>query len=165
MIYRCCRLTGLMLLALAFTTLSSTSLSETKSAKAADSEKPKTIKDITFDTIKLDLKKDQPFERDVHLTDQVEKLDKTRVRIRGWILPGFQQRGITQFVLVRDNKECCFGPGAALYDCILVEMEAGKSTEFTTRPVAVEGTFTLSEFKGPDGKQLAIYHLSGESVK
>lgn len=133
-------------------------------AVAADGEKTG-IKDINFDTIKLDLKKDEPFKRATHLTAQVEKLDKQRIRIRGWILPSFQQSGITQFVLVRDNKECCFGPGAALYDCILVDMEAGKSTEFTTRPVAVEGTFTLSEFLGPDGRQLAIYHLSGEKVK
>ena len=95
---------------------------------AADSEKSGGLKSITFDDIKLDLKKDEPFKRDVHLTEKVAKLDKQRVVIRGWILPGFQQSGITQFVLVRDNKECCFGPGAALYDCILVEMESGKST-------------------------------------
>ncbi len=134
-------------------------------AQAADTQKPGGTKEINFDDIKLELKKDEPYKKSVHLTDKVEKLDGQHIRIRGWILPGYQASGIKQFVLVRDNKECCFGPGAALYDCILVDMEEGKSTSFTTRPVAVEGTFTLSEFKGPDGRQLAIYHLVGEKVK
>ena len=47
---------------------------------------------------------------------RVTALEKQAVRIRGYILPSFQQAGLTQFVLVRDNQECCFGPGAALHD-------------------------------------------------
>ena len=61
--------------------------------------------------------------------------------------------------------QCCFGPGAALYDCVVVDMKPGKSTDFTVRPVAVEGTFTLRDFLGPDGKHLAIYHLDGDAVR
>jgi hypothetical protein len=80
-------------------------------------------------------------------------------------LPTAQKRGIKQFVLVRDNQECCFGPGAAIYDCILVEMQPGNTAEFSIRPVAVEGTFNIEEILGPDGKHLAIYHLDGESVR
>ncbi len=121
-------------------------------------------KDLTFDDIKFEMKKGDPFKRAM-LTEKIEKLDGKSVRLRGYILPSFQQSGITQFVLVRDNLECCFGPGAALYDCILVEMEMGKSTSYTVRPIAVEGIFTINEFKGPDGKHLAIYHLKGQHVK
>ncbi len=51
-------------------------------------------------------------------------MNKKNVRVRGFILPSFQQSGITQFVLVRDNQECCFGPGAALHDCVVVRHEA-----------------------------------------
>jgi hypothetical protein len=119
---------------------------------------------ITFDDVKFEMKKGDPFKRSL-LTDKIESLHGHPISIRGYILPSFQQKGITQFVLVRDNMECCFGPGAALYDCILVEMEPGKSTSFTVRPVAVEGIFTVNEFKGPDGKHLAIYHLKGQNVK
>ena len=132
-------------------------------ADVARAQSPK-VRTLTFDDIKFDMKKGAPFKRTM-LTDNIEQLDGERIRIRGYILPSFQQRGITQFVLVRDNMECCFGPGAALYDCILVEMEPGKSTAFTVRPVAVEGTFAIKPFKGPDGKHLAIYHMAGQSVK
>ncbi|MBC8351980.1 MAG: DUF3299 domain-containing protein [Planctomycetes bacterium] len=129
---------------------------------AADDEAK--TKNLTFDDIKFDIKKDAPFKRSM-LTDKIEKLAESRVKIRGYILPSFQQKGIKQFVLVRDNMECCFGPGAALYDCILVEMAPGKSASFTVRPVSVEGKFEISEFKGPDGKHLAIYRMVGKEVK
>ena len=121
-------------------------------------------RDITFDTLKFEMTKGDPFERKM-LTEGIEKLVGMPIRIRGYILPSFQQKGIKQFVLVRDNMECCFGPGAALYDCILVEMVGDATTEFSVRPVTVEGVFTIKELKGPDGKHLAIYHLDGKSVK
>ncbi|MBI2481547.1 MAG: DUF3299 domain-containing protein [Planctomycetia bacterium] len=132
------------------------------SIQAAD-EVAKT-RDLTFDDIKFDMKKDAPFKREL-LTDKIENLSGSPVKIRGYILPSFQQKGIKQFVLVRDNLECCFGPGAALYDCILVEMAPGKSASYTVRPVSVEGKFEISEFVGPDGKHLAIYRMVGEEVK
>jgi hypothetical protein len=120
-------------------------------------------KDTTFDDIKLELKKGDPYDPAL-LTDKVKKLDGHPIRIRGFILPSFQQSGIKQFVLVRDNQECCFGPGALLHDCIIVEMVPPATADFSTRPVSVEGTFSLRELK-LDGKYLAIYHLDGKEVK
>jgi len=119
---------------------------------------------VTFDDVKLDMKKGDSFDAS-RLTPTVKKLDGKPIRIRGYILPSFQQNGIRQFVLVRDNMECCFGPGALLHDCILVEMISPASTSFTVRPVSVEGTFSVREVKGLDGKHLAIYHLDGKEVK
>src|SRR5262245_18747986 len=107
---------------------------------------PGKLRDVTFDDIKFDIKKGDPFQRSM-LTEKIEKLHGSAIRIRGYMLPSFQQKGITQFVLLRDNMECCFGPGAALYDCILVEMADGKSISYTVRPVAVQGKFEVSEFK------------------
>ena len=120
--------------------------------------------EITFDDIKLDLAKGAPFRREV-LTERVTGLDGRRIRIRGYILPSFQQSGLTQFVLVRDNQECCFGPGAALHDCIVVRMQPGRTADFSIRPVAVAGTFRVAELRGPDGNHLAIYALEGENVQ
>lgn len=121
-------------------------------------------RDITFDDIKLDIEKGAPFTPDL-LPQRVRSLEKSRVRIRGYILPSFQQTGLTQFVLVRDNMECCFGPGAALHDCVVVRMQPGRTAAFSIRPVAVQGTFRLEELRGPDGKHLAIYAMDGEQVE
>ncbi|MEN1678726.1 MAG: hypothetical protein AAGJ46_03985 [Planctomycetota bacterium] len=116
----------------------------------------------SFDDIKFDIEPDAPFFREM-LTEPIEDLAGKRIRIRGWILPTFRNRGIKQFVLVRDNQECCFGPGAALYDCILVEMLPGRTTEFSTKSVAVEGRFAIEEFRLGD-RVMAIYKLEGEKV-
>jgi hypothetical protein len=121
-------------------------------------------RDISFDDIKFDMEKGAAFTSDL-LPERVTALEQASIRIRGYILPSFQQTGLTQFVLVRDNMECCFGPGAALYDCVVVRMQPGKTANFSIRPVAVSGVFRLDELKGPDGKHLAIYALDGESVQ
>jgi hypothetical protein len=127
-------------------------------------DKTSRILDLSFDDVKFEMEKGDPFSQDL-LPEAVSLLNGTRIRIRGYILPSFQQEGITQFVLVRDNMECCFGPGAALYDCIVVRMLPGRSTNFSVRPVAVSGTFRIEELIGPDGRHLAIYSLDGEAVE
>ena len=98
----------------------STALAESSTAKAQSQP----LRNVTFDTIKFNIKKEEPFRSEM-LTPAIKKLDGSRVRIRGYILPPPQQSGLTRFVLVRDNMQCCFGPGAALYDSMIVTMRAG----------------------------------------
>jgi hypothetical protein len=134
-------------------------------ARAADDK----LRDITFDDIKFDAEKGEAFQRS-QITPKIEALDGKRVRIRGWILPQsvFKQRGIKNFVLVRDNQECCFGPMAALYDCIVVQMNRGKSCNFSTQAVSVEGKFAIDILENPfDPKQRpqAVYRLDAELVE
>ncbi len=119
--------------------------------------------DKTFDDVRFDIKPGDPFKRDM-LPEAIESLDGKRIRIRGYMLPTAQNRGIKSFVLVRDNQECCFGPGAALYDCMLVELTGGKSTTYSFKPVAVEGTFSIREIV-VDGMHLAIYRIDADSVR
>ncbi len=119
--------------------------------------------DKTFDDLRFNMTVGEKFKRSM-LTKGIEEMSGQRIRIRGYILPTPQKHGIKQFVLVRDNQECCFGPGAALYDCILVEMKPGNTADFTIRPIAVEGTFNVREFN-IDGKDLAIYQMDGESAQ
>ena len=118
---------------------------------------------ISFDDIKFDMKQDDPFKRSM-LTKKITDYDGQKIKIRGYILPSFKQDGLTQFVLVRDNLECCFGPGAALYDCVMVEMQTGKSASYSVRPVTVEGDFKIAEWEDFDGVIRAIYHLDGDAV-
>lgn len=118
--------------------------------------------DKTFDDLRFEMPPGVEFRRSM-LTREIEAMAGQRIRIRGFILPTAQKSGITTFVLVRDNQECCFGPGAALYDCILVEMRPGKTTEYSIRPVAAEGIFDIRDVV-IGGKHLAIYHLDAESV-
>jgi hypothetical protein len=122
--------------------------------------------EITFDDLKFEIVKGGKFDEGM-LTKEIKALHKQPVRLRGYILPNsvYKSSGIDQFVLVRDNMECCFGPGAAIYDCVLVTMEKGKTTDFTTKPVAVRGKFEIEEFKFPDGSLAAIYKLTASEAK
>lgn len=123
--------------------------------------------EVTFDDLKFEMEKGGSFNRSM-LTKDIEALNKKEIRIRGYILPAsvFKQSGIDEFVLVRDNMECCFGPGAMLFDSIIIQMEKGKTADFTTRPVAVKGKFEIKEFKYPETEEhYAIYRMIASEVK
>lgn len=124
--------------------------------------------EITFDDLKFDIEKGGEFKKEM-ITKEIEELNSKTVKLRGFILPTsvFQQSGIKQFVLVRDNQECCFGPGAALYDCVIIEMLPGKTANFSTRVVAVKGKLEVDSqsFQYPDGGHYAIYKMTAEEVK
>lgn len=125
---------------------------------------PNAIVEATFDHLKFDIEPDAEFD-EAMLTPTIHKLFGRKIRIRGYIYPTLKKRGLKQFILVRDNQECCFGPGAALYDCILVHMTEGNTAEYSIRPVAVEGKFSFEVFPDPYGVTRAIYRLDGDSVE
>lgn len=123
--------------------------------------------EITFDDLKFDIEPDAPYDASM-LTDSIRELEGKTVKLSGFILPGnlFRETDIEEFVLVRDNQECCFGPGAALFDCVVVNLVGGVKTNFTTRPVTVTGKFALKEYKYPDDSgHFAIFNLQGTAVK
>lgn len=130
--------------------------------------------EITFDDLQFKIEKDAKFSDDL-LDDDVKSLDGLDVRLSGYILPStlFKETDIDQFVLVRDNQECCFGPGAALFDCVIVEMQDGNTTDFVTRPVTVYGNLQIDtkKYKYPGGKgprgttHFAIFRIEGQRVE
>lgn len=130
--------------------------------------------DINFDDLKFDLEKDAPFDPEL-ITDELKFLDGRDVTLRGYILPStlFSETNISQFVLVRDNQECCFGPGAALYDCVMIQMVEGNTTDFVTRPVTVAGRFVIDteSYRYPPGlspngaTHMAVFRIEGLKVE
>ena len=110
------------------------------------------------------MKKGSPFDRKL-LTPKINEYHNSTVKLRGYIRPSFTQSGLSKFIFVRDNKECCFGPGAAIFDCVLVRLDEGLETDFTVRPISIEGKFSLKEYKGPDGNVWSIYRMTNAKVK
>ena len=129
---------------------------------------------ITFDDLKFKIEKDAPF-KDEMITKDIKELDGKNVTISGWILPAtlFKESGIEWFILVRDNQECCFGPGSALFDSVVIEMQDGNTTDYVTRSVSVTGKLKVDtkkyEYpgrKGPRGAtHRAVFRIEGQSVK
>lgn len=123
------------------------------------------VRDITFDDVKFELQPGEPFQRSM-LGPKIEQLSGSKIRVRGYIHPQsvFTLTDISAFVLVRDNQQCCFGPGAMLYDSMMVYMQGGRTTNFTDRPITVEGVFQIEELVGPDGKHYSIYRVDAVSA-
>lgn len=125
------------------------------------------VLDIVFDDLEFDLEADGDFEREM-LTDEIEALDGKTIILRGFILDAsiFERTGIKKFVLVRDNQECCFGPTAKVFHNVWVDLDEGKTTKFSFRPVEIKGKFSIRPWHHPDdGKCYSVYHLQAESVK
>lgn len=120
--------------------------------------------ETSFDDLKFPMEKTQEFLESM-FTDRVKTIFDRKIRLRGYMYPTLRKKGLKQFVLVRDNMECCFGPGAALYDCVLVTMAGGATAEYSIYPVAVEGTFRFETLAGPEGRPLAIYQMAGDAVE
>lgn len=131
-------------------------------AAVADEGSDDEVKGLSFDDIKFEMDKNQAWSMDL-ITQPILDLRGKRISLRGYILPSTKQSGITSFVFVRDNQECCFGPGAALYDCVLVRLQEDHSVDFTVRPVKVEGDFMIKEYK-VGGQVMAIYRMKNAVV-
>ncbi len=119
---------------------------EKRPTDTAKSAQP--TRNISFDSIKFPMEKQELFKLTM-LTPQVKALDGRRVKIRGFMLPSFVNRGLKYFVLVRDNQECCFGPGAALFDAIHIDLAEGVTAEYSYPPIAVEGMFHIDPVENP----------------
>ena len=125
------------------------------------------VLDLTFDDLEFAIEVDEPFQREM-LTPEIEALHEKSVILRGFILGSsvFQRSGIRQFVLIRDNQQCCFGPGAKIYHNVMVDMVDGASVEFSLQPVRVEGILRIQPWYNPeDGKCYSVFHLSGNRAR
>ena len=65
-------------------------------------------------------------------------LNGQMVRVRGFMYPPFQAEGLEGFVLLKDNQNCCYGPGAKIYDHILVKMKAGTTARYVPLQESLE---------------------------
>ena len=120
--------------------------------------------DLSFDDLVFEMEEDEVFDREM-LTEEINSYNGTIIRLRGFIRPTTRKDGITKFIFVRDNKECCFGPGAALFDCVLVRLAEDETTQYTVRPITIRGEFLISEYSDRRGQIWAVYRMKNAFVE
>ncbi len=123
------------------------------------------ILEITFNDLKFDIEKGGDFE-DSMLTDKIRQLDGRKVRIRGFMLSSAFKTGLKGFVLLQ-NDTCPYGgPEALVYHNVMIELTPGQTTEYTIRPLTVEGTFAIRPFPD-DGsfRELSVYYMGNATVE
>ncbi|MCH2202362.1 MAG: DUF3299 domain-containing protein [Fuerstiella sp.] len=114
---------------------------------------------VTFDDIDL-LKilnmEPVPVDAPDHFPDWLSNLNGAHVRIRGYMRPGYETEDITEFLFVRDNGECCYGPIPKIYDMIAVTLKDDESTDLIEgTPFDVEGTLRIE----PHADEVDLYAL------
>ncbi|HEY2838868.1 MAG TPA: DUF4190 domain-containing protein [Pirellulales bacterium] len=96
---------------------------------------------------------------------EIEGWNGERVFIKGYVYPTKNERGIKEFILCRDNGDCCFGGQPKLTDRILVDLKGHLTYKYSTRMIRLAGTFRVEPGKGVDGVGGVIYHLDADYLK
>jgi hypothetical protein len=102
------------------------------------------------------------------LPDTARELDGRSVLLKGYIYPGKQQHGITQFLLVRDQGDCCFGGNPKITDRVLVQLDDPahpKGIDFSPRLTKIAGKFVVRPTISPGLDGGVLYHLEAAFVR
>jgi hypothetical protein len=93
-------------------------------------------------------------------------LNGQKVLIKGYVYPGNRKDGITQFLLVRDQGDCCFGGNPKITDRINVKLSDPKGCRFHNGLFKVAGTFYITPpTKAIDADGAVFYHLDGAELR
>ena len=96
------------------------------------------------------------------IPDTARSMDGRNVLLKGYMYPGKQQTGITQFLLVRDQGDCCFGGNPKITDRVLVQLKDPahpKGIDFSARLTKIAGRFAIRPMGAPGMDGGVLYHL------
>ena len=99
------------------------------------------------------------------IPDSAREMDGRDVLLKGYMYPGKQQRGIRQFLLVRDQGDCCFGGNPKITDRVLVQKADKQTIEYTPRLRKIAGRFSIRPTGAVDVDGGVFYHLEDARVR
>lgn len=99
-----------------------------------------------------------------YIHPQVAELDGHDVFIKGYMYPTLKTKDLTEFVLLKDTGQCCFGGNPQLSDMIVVKFKDLKVDFREMQLVSVAGKFHAGTRANADGLS-AIYTLDGTHFK
>lgn len=94
----------------------------------------------------------------VEIPERALELNGQQVFIKGYAYPVDQKTGIRQFLLCRDNGDCCFGGTPKLTDMIFVRLKDPTSIDFSPRIHKMAGRFRVEPGMGLNNFGV-VYHL------
>ncbi len=110
----------------------------------------------------------QPAETDVPgaIPAWAQAMDGKKVFIKGYIYPPpGSPFFVTNFLLVRDKGDCCFGGNPKVTDRILVDIVPPGKLEFSTGLHALAGTFRIERGTSADAGGDVWYRLEADHAK
>ena len=95
------------------------------------------------------------------LHPDVERFRDQKIYVKGYMWQSRQPTGLTSFVLLKDNGECCFGGDPKPFDMMEVRMQGDKTVDDTPGLIGVAGVLRANLNAGPGE---AVYILEAEHV-
>jgi hypothetical protein len=94
-------------------------------------------------------------------------LEGKKIFIKGYVYPGRRTDGIREFLLVRDQGDCCFGGDPKITDRIHVTLEEPLQLTYQPRLHKLGGTFHVGvQDQAIDGAKGGIfYHLKADYLQ
>lgn len=133
-----------------------------KMKHAYDHEVPAGYERVTFTTQIAD-KKFKFFRGKRRLHDDVAPLIGQKIYIKGYMWQTQRPDGLTDFVFLKDNGDCCFGGKAKPHDMMVVRMNDGKTTRsYEGTMIAVAGVLNADVLAGEDDP---VYTIDADIVK
>ena len=116
---------------------------------------------------RLDYATLQPMEGDPPGTvpEAALAMDGRNVLLKGYMYPGKQQLGIVQFLLVRDQGDCCFGGNPRITDRVLVQLSDPRGMPFSPRLTKIAGRFAVRPTANAAIDGGVLYHLEAAGVR
>jgi hypothetical protein len=129
-------------------------------------EVPNGYSRISFST----MKPDEMQERNGQVVPpDVSSLEGKNVFIKGFIRPDSVTvpRGIDQFLLVRDNNQCCFGDMSKIkyYDQVLVKMTGDHRLDFSRGVFCIGGVLHIEPQYAAPGAPKTVFTLTADYAK
>ncbi len=101
----------------------------------------------------------------IQIAPEVAELDGKPIFIKGYMYPTRQRTDISEFVLVKDTGQCCFGGQPKLSDMIIVQLGDGMTVNYREQQlVGVGGIFRPNTLAHAEGLT-AVYVLEGTHFK
>lgn len=94
-------------------------------------------------------------------------LEGKKVFIKGYVYPGNRTDGIQEFLLVRDQGDCCFGGNPKITERILVKLDEPLRLSYKPRLHRLGGVFHVeAQDQAIDGAAGGLlYHLQADYLK
>jgi len=99
------------------------------------------------------------------IPESAVKMNGRDVLLKGYMYPGKQQRGIRQFLLVRDQGDCCFGGNPKITDRVLVQIDDKRGIDFSSRMRKIAGRFSIRPAGTAEVEGGVFYHLENAVVR
>lgn len=102
------------------------------------------VKDGYIRTTWYDHYKVKPGPTQAQYNKAAEELNGKKVFVKGYVRPGLKSTGMSEFLLVGDLSQCCFGGNPKINEIIYVKIKNDQKVDYSWRLRKIHGTFKLN---------------------